>query len=414
MVMFRSLEQDAEKSKLAAQVGDTIMPTLTASYSGMSALKNSDVLTAVSIVASDVSRFPIAVVDNTTGQYVHLDQVQYLLNTKVTKNMDAYHWRFAMVVNAILTGNSVSQIIRDPKTGEPMDIKLYLPSETFINTIDPNNPVYEMSPDGMSEVIKLRPEDVIHFKFMSTNGIVGRSPLLSLGQELDMQRSGINTLTKFFKSGMQSGMIKMLGSRLDREARRKAREDFEYAQADAQAGSPIVLDSTMDYKPLEIDTNVLNLINSNNFSTAQIAKALRVPGYKLGVNSPNQSVKQLNDDYFSSDLPFYFVPMIAEFQLKLLDDVQRHEYKLEFDTRSVTAPAITDVIQMINNNTISGNEARVKLNMLPRTDIPEMDNIYGTLNTVDIKQKAEYQSKQAEKGGQSNGQSGTTPIDNKV
>ena len=76
----------------------------------------------------------------------------------------------------------------------------------------------------------------------------------------------------------------------------------------------------MDYQPLEVDTNVLNLINSNNYSTAQIAKALRVPAYRLAQNSPNQSVKQLADDYIRNDLPFYFEPITSEFELKLLED----------------------------------------------------------------------------------------------
>ena len=412
MALFRSLENETS-DVISNMLNNNVLPSK-ASYRGISALKNSDVLTAVSIISADISRFPISVIQKTDGKYTELKDVQYLLNTKVNEKMDAYHWRFAMVANTILTGNCVSQIIRDPKTGVPMDIRLFLPSETFINRIDPNNILYELTPDGTQNVIVCKPEDVIHFKFLSVDGVEGRSPLLSLGNEIELQESGVETLTRFFKSGMKGGIVKMLGARLSAESRKKAREEFELAQQGAQAGAPIVLDSTMEYQPLQIDTNVLNLITSNNYSTAQIAKALMVPGYKLGVNSPNQSVKQLNEDYFSSSLPYYFVPIISELQMKMLNDDERHNLRLEFDTRAITGITMADAVQAVNNGIMTGNEARVEMDKLARQDIPEMDAIYSTLNTVDIQQKAEYQEQQKSVEGGEDGGKGTSQLDNKV
>src|SRR5699024_8889630 len=93
---------------------------------------------------------------------------------------------------------------------------------------------------------------------------------------------------------------------------RKMREEFEYAQRGATTGSPIVIDSNTEYSPIEVDTNVLQLINSNNYSTSQIAKALHIPAYKLAINSPNQSIKQLNEDFIRSDLPYYFNPIASD------------------------------------------------------------------------------------------------------
>ncbi len=53
--------------------------------------------------------------------------------------------------------------------------------------------------------------------------------------------------------------------------------DFEKMREGSTGGSPLVFDSTQTYTPLEIDTNVLQLITSNNFSTAQIAKSIESP-----------------------------------------------------------------------------------------------------------------------------------------
>ena len=159
----------------------------------------------------------------------------------------------------------------------------------------------------------------------------------------------------------------------------------------------------MDYQPLEVDTNVLNLINSNNYSTAQIAKALRVPAYRLAQNSPNQSVKQLADDYIRNDLPFYFEPITSEFELKLLDDNQRHQYRIGFDTKSVNGLPIADVNTAVNGGLWTGNEGRAELGKKPLKD-PNMDRIQSTLNTVFLDQKEAYQAEHASqlKGGDAN------------
>lgn len=403
MKLFRGLATEVDPHWADHLLDSGVIPSFRGGYLGISALRNSDVLTAVSIVSGDVSRFPLVITDSSTDEVVDLANIEYLMNTKVNKRLSAYQWKFSMMVNAILTGNAYSRIVRDPITNEPAMFEFYAPSQTQVDTSDPDNIIYRFTPYNSSMQKICGFEDVIHWKFFSYDTIMGRSPLLSLGDEIGLQESGVSTLQKFFKSGLKGSIIKAKASNLSAEARRKMREDFERAQAGADAGSPIIVDSTMDYQPLEVDTNVLNLINSNNYSTAQIAKALRVPAYRLAQNSPNQSVKQLADDYIRNDLPFYFEPITSEFELKLLDDAQRHQYRIGFDTKSVNGLPITDVNTAVNGGLWTGNEGRTELGKKPLKD-PNMDRIQSTLNTVFLDQKEAYQAEHAAelKGGDTN------------
>ncbi|WP_334804434.1 phage portal protein [Lacticaseibacillus paracasei] len=403
MKLFRGLATEVDPHWADHLLDSGVIPSFRGGYLGISALRNSDVLTAVSIVSGDVSRFPLVITDSSTDEVVDLANIEYLMNTKVNKRLSAYQWKFSMMVNAILTGNAYSRIVRDPITNEPAMFEFYAPSQTQVDTSDPDNIIYRFTPYNSSMQKICRFEDVIHWKFFSYDTIMGRSPLLSLGDEIGLQESGVSTLQKFFKSGLKGSIIKAKESRLSAEARQKIREDFERAQAGADAGSPIIVDATMDYQPLEVDTNVLNLINSNNYSTAQIAKALRVPAYRLAQNSPNQSVKQLADDYIRNDLPFYFEPITSEFELKLLDDAQRHQYCIGFDTKSVNGLPIADVNTAVNGGLWTGNEGRAELGKKPLKDA-NMDRIQSTLNTVFLDQKEAYQAEHAAelKGGDTN------------
>ena len=370
------------------------------SYSGIGALRNSDVLTAVSHVASNVARFPIVILDDDKNAVKNIKSVDYLLNKHPNDMLSAYHWRFLMTVNAILTGDGFSRIIRDPHTKAPLEIQYFPPSQTYIDDSDVTNIKYEFTPinqkDG-GQTIVVPAEDVIHFMFFTYDGIHGRSPLLSLADEIGLQDDGIKTLRRFFKSGLKGGLLKAKG-KLSPEARLKTRQAFEYAQANSNAGSPIVTDDTFDYSPIEIDTNVLQLINSNNYSTAQIAKALHIPAYKLAVNSPNQSIKQLNEDFITSDLPYYFKPIASNLEMTMLTDRQRHNCHIEFDTRKETGMSMDDVQNGVTNNVITPNEGRVRMGLV-KSDNPDLDRFQSTLNTVFLDKKEEYQKQSTAKGG---------------
>ena len=370
------------------------------SYSGIGALRNSDVLTAVSHVASNVARFPIVILDDDKNAVKNIKSVDYLLNKHPNDMLSAYHWRFLMTVNAILTGDGFTRIIRDPHTKVPLEIQYFPPSQTYIDDSDVTNIKYEFTPinqKGGGQTIVVPAEDVIHFMFFTYDGIHGRSPLLSLADEIGLQDDGIKTLRRFFKSGLKGGLLKAKG-KLSPEARLKTRKAFEYAQANSNAGSPIVTDDTFDYSPIEIDTNVLQLINSNNYSTAQIAKALHIPAYKLAVNSPNQSIKQLNEDFITSDLPYYFKPIASNLEMTMLTDRQRHNCHIEFDTRKETGMSMDDVQKGVTNNVITPNEGRVRMGLV-KSDNPDLDRFQSTLNTVFLDKKEEYQKQSTAKGG---------------
>ncbi len=406
MSFFQSL--DSSKVSYDDYVTSVLSGNDAPRYLGISALKNSDILTATSIIAGDIARFPLIKKD-INGEIIRDEGLNYLLNVKSTGNASARTWKFAMAVNAILTGNAYSRILRDPRTGKALQFQFYRPSETGVEETNSHEIIYTFIDRLTGKEVKCRSDDVIHWKFFSHDTILGRSPLLSLADEITLQDGGISTLIRFFKDGFSSGILTLTGSQLNGEARKKARMEFEKMREGSTGGSPLVFDSTQTYTPLEIDTNVLQLITSNNFSTAQIAKALRVPSYKLGVNSPNQSVAQLTEDYVTNDLPFYFDAITSEIGLKTLSDKDRRLYHVEFDTRSVTGRNVDEIVKLVNNQILTPNEGLIELGKQKSSD-PNMDRYQSSLNYVFLDKKEEYQNQNgvARKGGEVNGKENQT------
>lgn len=384
MALFQSVDDWAREL-----LDDGIIPSYTNSYAGIGALKNSDVLTAISHIASNVARFPILL--KTKDGYVYDDSLEYLINKSPDTSMNGYTWKFVMTVNALLANDGISRIVRDPITDEPSLIEFYPTSQVYIDDTDVRDVYYEFtSTNPTFKTVREPARNVIHFKFFTYDGIHGRSPLHSLKEEIALQESGIHTLTKFFKSGLKGGVLKANG-KLNADSRRKIRTEFEKAQQGALSGSPIVIDSTAEYTPLEVDTNILQLINSNNYSTAQIAKALHIPAYKLAVNSPNQSIKQLNEDFIRSDLPYYFAPIVSELENKLLSSEKRTNYSFEFDTRSETGLSISEAVNAINGGLLTIDESRESIGKRQIGD-NNTSRLQSDLNAVFLDKKEEYQS----------------------
>lgn len=118
---------------------------------------------------------------------------------------------------------------------------------------------------------------------------------------------------------------------------------------------------------------------------------MHIPAYKLGVNSPNQSVKQLNDDFIKSDLPYYFEPISSEIELKMLNDQQRHQFKVQFDTRKETGMSVADAKNAVDGSLLDPNEARFEMGVNKRDD-PNMDRMQSNLNNVYLDMKEAYQN----------------------
>ena len=143
-----------------------------ARYVGVSALKNSDVLTATSIIAGDIARFPLIKKD-VHGDIVQDEDINYLLNVKSTGNASARTWKFAMAVNAILTGNSYSRILRDPRTGKALQFQFYKPSETRVEELENHDLIYTFVDSLTGKEITCMPKTSFIGNLFSHDTILG-------------------------------------------------------------------------------------------------------------------------------------------------------------------------------------------------------------------------------------------------
>jgi len=327
-------------------------------------LKNSDIFTAAKVVAQDLATNPIQLLEN--DENVISDDLNYLLNVRPNEAMSARSFKFSLAVNLLLAGDAYAHIIKTSR-GEVVELRLLSPSWVQIYQNRDGGLYYEITDDYGNNFI-LEQDQILHYKYFTTDGLLGMSPLYALETEVAIQDSGNGLLKDFFKSGVNgSGILTVHKADLSPQAKSAIREKFvESADSTSRI---IVTDDTMEYKNLEVDTSILKLVNSNNYSTRQIAKAFSIPTFKLGVEGSHTSIQQANLDYIQNSLDHYFDVFNSENNIKLLKSSEVRTKRFDFDISRLlkmdTAAHIEKTIDEWKNGAISYDEYRKALGHKP-------------------------------------------------
>lgn len=326
----------------------------TMQYSSIKAMRNSDVYAAVKIIASDVASS-----DLLAG--TKENDISKLFNSKPNSYMSAWHYKFSQVANMLLNGNAFSLIERDEKDN-PIAIHPLLNSNMNIEQLDDGTVVYKYSDDGTETILKA--SEVLHYKYFSTDGLTGISPLYALKYELQQQEKGNNLLTSFFKNGINgSGILKVRKSNLDAKAKEQIRKKFEQANAgESNSSRTIILDEDIDYTPIQVNTEILKLVNSNDWNTKQIAKVFGISTDRLGVEANHSNAVQTNMMYLRNTLIHYLKAIESEINLKLTK-TKKVAFNTDWLINAEPQQVWENNIEAVTAGILTVNEARERMGL---------------------------------------------------
>ena len=213
---------------------------------------------------------------------------------------------------------------------------------------------------------------MIHLRLTSRNGgLTGISPLASLASELEIKdQSDKLTLSALARSVLAPGILTVKGGGLLTSKDKASRSRKFMKQVASSDSGPIVLDDLEDYTPLEIKSNVAQLLNQVSWTSSQIAKAYGVSDAMLnGTGDAQSSIQMVGQQYIKS-LSRFARPVESELNNKLNADIT-------LDLRRAVDPLSDDyatkISALIKNGTITGNQGEYLLKhsgYLP-DDLPE-------------------------------------------
>lgn len=372
------------------------------SYTGVRALRNSDVFTAVRIISADIASTKLKNKGRESNSV--MEDVLKIFNDNPNDELPGWHFKFIITANMLLNGQSFVEIIRD-KNG--FVTGLYFLHNDLVSLEEVDNQItYNVSEDHTGKAVKLRPEDILHFRYVTLDGYIGYSPLYSLAYEIGISQGSKGFLRSFFENGGTStSVLKYKKGSIAPEQIKGLKNDFANSQLKDNGGL-VAIDDTMEFSRLNIPTEVLNFLNSYKFSTNQVAKAFGLPVSKLGVETVNTSITQANLEYLQSTLDPIFKMMIAEMQTKIFNSIDSG-YELEFDTSRLVDVdpelKLERITSLFSKGVITDNESRKAFGYEP---IANGDDAFIDLNRIPLSSLDEYQQAKIDKEVEKNSPKG--------
>jgi len=174
-----------------------------------------------------------------------------------------------------------------------------------VGLLSSKNTIWYIYTDNAGVQHKLESTDLLHFKSLTTDGIVGISPIELLRNSIENAKASEQFLNKSFKNGMQSaGIINYVGD-LSPEAEQTFREKFEQMSSGLKNANRIsLLPIGYQYQPLSLKLTDAQFLENTKFTAQQITAAFGIKLHQINelVKSSYSSTSEANREFYSDTM----------------------------------------------------------------------------------------------------------------
>lgn len=274
------------------------------------AMKLSTVSRCVELRANAIAMLPVYLMDEGTKARLHSHPLGPLLWGPPNELMTRFDYERLMQCNLDLSGNAYAWIERDGRTGRPVEL-IPLRPDSVTPYITPAGTLwYVYTNPRTGELTRLSPEDVLHYKAYSSDGITGvsilRRALLAISTGLSAQQYQSDL---YANGGRPSGVLKAntdLGGKKVTVINDKGQEEvitkkeeirraWEKVHNGPGKGFRIaVLDCGLEYQPTALNNSDAQFVESEEYRVADVARFFGVPLYLLNAGKQAYSSNEQN------------------------------------------------------------------------------------------------------------------------
>ena len=167
------------------------------------AMKISTVNRCVEVLSNSMAVLPIYIMDERTKERLTEHRLGSVLWGRANEAMTSFDYQKLMMCNQLLRGNAYAWIFRDSASGVPREL-IPLPPDYVTIRVDLDGRLwYFFSHPVTGETTMLRPEDILHYKAYSEDGIEGVSVLKRASMTLSTARAAQQYENATWMSGGQ-------------------------------------------------------------------------------------------------------------------------------------------------------------------------------------------------------------------
>lgn len=312
----------------------------------------------------------------------------------------SYIFRHTMAIHLGLRGNAYARIYRNGRGGA-VELQIRMPDNVrpFFDT--KGRLWYEITPNaalgypGEREIIT--PDEILHIKIMSTDGIVGRSPIQAHRDTIGIGLSNRDYVLNIHANGGRvRGTLKHPG-KLTAEEVTGLRDNFVTA---VNTGKFPVLQSGVEFQAISLTPADAEFIRTHNITALDVCAIYGVPPHKIAIldRATFSNIEHQGIEYVQETLLPTVKNWEPELKRKLLPfELQRnHHFRFNLDGRMrgdllsrYRAYAIArqwgfknadEIRDLENENPLPDGQGELYLSPLNMVPADQIDNLYQDTN----------------------------------
>lgn len=297
------------------------------------AMKISTVNRCVEVLSNSMAVLPIYIMDEGTKERLPDHRLGQVLWGRANEAMSSFDYQRLMMCNQLLRGNAYAWIYRDVLSGAPREL-IPLPPDYMSIRVDLDGHLWYFYTNPVTgEVTRLRPEDVLHYKAYSEDGLEGISVLKRASMTLDTARAAQQYENATWRSGGQPcGVLTTeadLGDFIEKqpdgtEVKRNPKQDIREAWESVHRGAGnafrlAVLDHGLKYQPISMSSSDAQFVESKEVRVADVCRFFGVPLHLAYAGKQSyESNEQCGIEYVNYTLLGYETQWGQEDSYKLL------------------------------------------------------------------------------------------------
>ena len=333
------------------------------------AMELTDVLIAVRVLAESIASLPLCLYSKQDdGGYKATNHPIYdIVRWQPNANQSSYDLRLWMMIDLLLRGNAVAQVLRDG-TGNVRE--LY---PLFANKIK-----YHIMPDGNLHYLYPDPEDeenelmleqneVLHIRLFADGYLLSPS-IINMGSDLLSGGKSAEAYTREFyeNASVVSGVISY-PDEMSEETFQRLKEDWgqRYSGMGNRHRTPI-LEGGAKFSPMNLNHVESQMLESRKFTQQQIFALFKVPQH-LGGNLDRatfSNIEHQNLAYVMHTLRPLAINFEQKMRMTLLSEAEKDNYYFKHHFNDLLRGDVTArfnaYAQAVNSGIMSPNDVRRK------------------------------------------------------
>lgn len=274
-------------------------------------LKYLTLLACVSLVSGDIAKLPFSIYkkDKNGGKKRQIgSRLDDVIHNAPNEHVNAFSWREAVQCQLMLWGNSYSEIIKTPYSGEVIALEL-IDDPGAVDVFKTRKGIFYRWTDEEGRKIVKQKSDILHIPGFGFTGLIGLSMIGLAREAIALGLSEEEFGATFFSKGTHpSGFLSMPPGAGGMSVEKRDEYDAYLKKSYAGLGKAhgiMLLPNGETYSPLTIPPNDAQFLESRAFQKDEICGIYHVPPHKIakhGANSNYNNLEQENQNYVDSCL----------------------------------------------------------------------------------------------------------------